>query len=62
MRNHIVIAKLKCMQKTARANCLLLAAGRVPTVKGLGLEDIGVKYDEDGIKVMSADQMCILQT
>ena len=30
---------------------VLIAAGRKPVVKGLGLDDIGVKYSDKGIIV-----------
>ena len=37
-------------------DALLIAIGRVPTVKGLGLEEAGIEYDErDGIQVTLPD-------
>ena len=32
-------------------DCVLVATGRVSNVKGLGLDEIGVKYDRKGVKV-----------
>lgn len=42
------------LQQTLHANAFLLAIGRVPTVKDLGLEEVGVEYTpERGIKVQA---------
>jgi pyruvate/2-oxoglutarate dehydrogenase complex dihydrolipoamide dehydrogenase (E3) component len=30
---------------------LLVAAGRAPNVEGLGLETVGVEFDQKGVKV-----------
>ncbi|MGD8991117.1 MAG: FAD-containing oxidoreductase [Desulfobacterales bacterium] len=39
-------------ERTLEFDALLLATGRKPTVKGLGLEDAGIEYDERmGVKV-----------
>ena len=39
-------------ERTLEFDALLIAAGRKPTVKGLGLEDAGIEYDERmGVKV-----------
>ncbi|MEN8759843.1 MAG: FAD-containing oxidoreductase [Desulfobacterales bacterium] len=39
-------------ERTLKFDGLLVAAGRKPTVKGLGLEDAGIEYDERmGVKV-----------
>jgi pyruvate/2-oxoglutarate dehydrogenase complex dihydrolipoamide dehydrogenase (E3) component len=39
-------------ERTLEFDALLVAAGRKPTVKGLGLEDAGIEYDERmGVKV-----------
>ena len=32
-------------------DCVLVATGRVSNVKGLGLDEVGVKYDRKGVKV-----------
>ncbi|HXV61337.1 MAG TPA: mercuric reductase [Vicinamibacteria bacterium] len=39
------------VEKTLRAEAILLATGRKPSVEGLGLEEAGVEYDRGGIKV-----------
>ena len=33
------------------ADCIVSSTGRVPVVEGLGLQDLGVDYDREGIKV-----------
>ena len=46
---------VSCAQKLVHCDAVLVALGRVPTVKGLGLEAAGVKYCPDaGIQVHSA--------
>ncbi len=42
------------MRKTIRGSHLLVAAGRKPTVDGLGLEKAGIEADRRGIKVSRA--------
>ncbi len=37
--------------KSLRAETILVAMGREPNLKGLGLEDIGVEFDRKGLKV-----------
>lgn len=43
-----------------QADAVLVAAGRVPNTKGLGLEDVGVELDKDGaIKVDETNQSSV---
>ena len=47
-----VLVILSMSPEHTTANALLVATGRKPTVRGLGLEDAGIEYDERmGVKV-----------
>ncbi|MFP4521694.1 MAG: dihydrolipoyl dehydrogenase [Fibrobacterota bacterium] len=52
----IIFTDKKGTQKTSEASRIMYAAGRRPTVNGLGLENAGVKYSSEGIKT---DNRCI---
>ncbi|MDH3346592.1 MAG: FAD-dependent oxidoreductase [Desulfobulbaceae bacterium] len=49
----VIIKDFNGTSITLRAEQLLVALGRSPNVAGLGLDDIDIPYDRDGIKVNS---------
>lgn len=46
-----VVYEIDGERREAVADAILLGAGRAPNVEGLGLESVGVEYDETGVRV-----------
>jgi pyruvate/2-oxoglutarate dehydrogenase complex dihydrolipoamide dehydrogenase (E3) component len=47
----VVVLEVAGERREIRADAILVAAGRVPNVEGLGLEAAGVKYGKQGVEV-----------
>jgi pyruvate/2-oxoglutarate dehydrogenase complex dihydrolipoamide dehydrogenase (E3) component len=51
VEKEVVIKDADGREKSLRAEIILVAMGRKPNVEGLGLENIGVEFDQRGLKV-----------
>ncbi|WP_053956055.1 dihydrolipoyl dehydrogenase [Inediibacterium massiliense] len=49
--NFVVYAQGKKGELKVEADCVLLASGRAPQVEGINLEEIGIEFDQKGIKI-----------
>ncbi len=47
----VVVVEAGGVERELRAEQILLGVGRAPNIEGLGLDDVGVKYDRGGVRV-----------